>query len=254
MNRAAWWGFVAGLATAGCGTGSGSSVGLPCDPEGPNTCGQGAVCIWSAGDGTGFEGVCVEVLTTTAPVDATCRRGCTAEAGWSWNADEGCVPAAGLPPDTAKVRDGLWAWPTCVGGRRIVQGEGRVGPEAGSCTVSTYDETGSFNADKTQHARMLIEVRWADDARARSDDKPGTEVLFETVWGYFPNPGLARTETSALWPDESGQGCRFWSVRVDQGAANEPGDAIAYSIRASPGEGDADVLVRARIDYVPSAE
>ena len=186
-----------------------------------------------------------------AVVDTACKAKCTPERGWSWNDQEGCLPAGGLPPDAAKVREGLWAWESCLDGRRILQGEGLTGKAAPTFTLSTYDERQTFDADKNFRARMRIEVRWSDESKAKSGLKPGTRIEFATAFGTFPDNGLEPTEISTLRPDENDRGYRFWFITVEQAAKNESGNPILYSIKADAGPGDAEVVVRDRINYVP---
>ena len=106
----------------------------------------------------------------------------------------------------------------------------------GTFELSTYDVNGALDATKMQHARMLLELRWADDELARTGSMPsypGVNVEFGTVWGTFGYE-LVESPFSIFHPEEAGKGYKYWYAYVDEAAKNEPGaDGIAYHVRVT---------------------
>lgn len=134
-----------------------------------------------------------------------------------------------------------------IGAQQLV-GAGRT-----EFRLSTYDVAGKSDADKDVHAKMFLEVRWADDARAQTDDRPPIVQEFGTGWGWYPSM-LAMTKTSFFHTAESLSGdYRYWIAVVDQAAKNETYNPISYHVSATwqPGTASeaADVRVSARILY-----
>jgi len=96
-------------------------------------------------------------------------------------------------------------------------------------------EGGKADADKNVHAKFLVEARWADEDRARTDDPPPVLVtVYAGPFGYFPEGSAPwqRLPVSILNPTENGKGFSFWFKWVDQAAKNDPMQPIGYSIEA----------------------
>ena len=143
------------------------------------------------------------------------------------------------------------------GGRSVVRRDQLVSATSGTLDMSTYDVNEEFDADRNVHAKMLVEARWADPERARTDEMPPLSVEFTTIFGYFPHPGLVPMPASILNPHENGNGYRYWFAYVDQAARNEMGDGTSYGIevRWFGDAGDSDtVRVSALINYRKLAE
>jgi len=102
----------------------------------------------------------------------------------------------------------------------------------GTYNLGTYDAAGILDADKDTHAKMLLELRWADAATAQTDREPGypsVNIEFGTVWGTYPHT-LMQSPVSLFHPEENGQGYTYWYAFVDQAAKNESYNGIAYHI------------------------
>jgi hypothetical protein len=119
-----------------------------------------------------------------------------------------------------------------------------------SFSLDTYDCDGDqLAADKNTHAKMLLELRWADEAKAMTDEQPRPSVEFGTAIGYFPN-SIAESPASIFHPEENGKGFKYWYSYVSQAAKNEPGDdSTSYHIRVGGVPGSSAVRVTARIYY-----
>ena len=154
-------------------------------------------------------------------------------------------PPNGITLDMRELND----WGTASEGYNELQSMVLVGPESSSFTLDTYDVNGAFDADKDKHAKMLLELRFADADKAATDTKPAVLVEFGTTWGMFPH-FLAPSPISIFHPEENGQGYTYWIALVDQAAKNEPENGIAYHISVtSPDYNTQDARVSARIIY-----
>lgn len=121
-------------------------------------------------------------------------------------------------------------------GFNTLQKVGIVRPGAESFRLSTYDCAGDFNADKNTHAKMLLELRFADEEMAKTPTQPPVIETFGTVFGYFPEM-LVSSPVSIFHPEENGQGYTYWYALVDEAAKNEPGsNGIAYKIEVAPAD------------------
>jgi hypothetical protein len=122
-------------------------------------------------------------------------------------------------------------------------------PERPNFSLSTYDVAQTHDADKDTHAKMLLELRWADADRAATTDQPLVTETFRTVFGVFPSL-LVPSPVSLFHPEENGLGYTFWVGYVDQAAKNEPINGISYAVDVSlPNSITHPVLVTARIHY-----
>lgn len=131
-----------------------------------------------------------------------------------------------------------------------IQKVGMVSAENPSFVLSSKDCSGAFDADKNRHAKMLLELRWAEDDRAKTADQPMVNVSFETAWGMFPF-ALVSSPVSIFHPEEAGKGYTYWYALVDEAAKNEPGEnGILYKVAVSyPDYMTSPVRVTARIRY-----
>lgn len=122
-----------------------------------------------------------------------------------------------------------------------------------SFTLDTYDRIGQFDADKNTHAKMLLELRWADPDVAQTHDAPHdlmAPVTFGTMGGlyYFPHE-LLESPVSVFFPEENGNGFRYWYAFVDQAAKNQSENGISYTIKVDKDTTLPDLRVTARIGY-----
>ncbi|MGI6394257.1 MAG: hypothetical protein ACOX2F_05950 [bacterium] len=123
-------------------------------------------------------------------------------------------------------------------GYRIIKKSGIVNSRNPNWSLSTFDVAEKLDADKKVHAKMLLEVRWADENLAKNsslqiDDHPSVNISFTTVWGeFFYN--MIESPISIFHPEDNGKGYKFYYAFVDQAAKNEPGDdGIIYSINVT---------------------
>jgi hypothetical protein len=118
-----------------------------------------------------------------------------------------------------------------------------------SFDLSTYDVRGQFDADKDKHAKMLVEVRFMEDEKAKTADRPPIETDIGTVFGVYPHELIA-SPVSFFHAEENGKGFTFWIAYVDQAAKNESTNGISYHISATvPDYGSSPVRVTSRIVY-----
>lgn len=206
-------------------------VGDPASPT--QTVDIDAVATWTLSE------VGVTVATAAGPV-AGCRvyEGSAEVLGEIHHASLTYHPELGFiageldyPPPNGFAADlaGLVDFGVAQSGMNIIKGMGTVSPEQRTFRLSTYDRAGAFDADKTVHAKMLLELRWVDEAKAKTDEFPALFAPdFGTAIGYFPS-SIVSSPVSLLHPAENGQGFTFWYAFVDEAAKNEPGEGgIAY--------------------------
>lgn len=138
--------------------------------------------------------------------------------------------------------------PVDSSGHRTIRKVGIVSNATGKFELSSYECVGDLEADKTVHAKMLLELRWLDEAMAKTDVQPTNKYQFEALWGTFPSK-LGKSELSIFHPEENGKGFKYWYAFVDQAAKNEPGtNGITYGVVVSPLT-DSAVRASARIYY-----
>jgi hypothetical protein len=118
-----------------------------------------------------------------------------------------------------------------------------------SFQLNTYDVHGQFDADKNTHAKMLVEARFLDEAKAKTSNEPPIVLEFGTVFGVFPHQ-MVSSPVSFFHPEENGQGFTYWYAYVDEAAKNEAENGIAYHVTATvPDYGSSSVRVTSRILY-----
>ncbi len=111
-----------------------------------------------------------------------------------------------------------------------IQKVGVVLTEQPTFVLSSYDCSGTFDADIVRHAQMLVELRWADRNKAATlNEQPQVEVSFQTVWGWFPHEFLS-SPVSIFHPEENGQGFTYWY------ALRGPGSQEQAWRRRDPGQ------------------
>jgi hypothetical protein len=137
-------------------------------------------------------------------------------------------------------------------GHALVRKVGKV-DSAHPFQISTYDDCGQqFDADKDEHAQMLLELRWDDDAKAKAGAPdtlgPMLHIKFSTVWGeFFAAP--VTMQVSALHPEENGQGFNYLYAFVNQAAKNESSNGISYNISVRVDSGASPIRATGRIYY-----
>lgn len=200
-----------------------------------------------------------ETAVTDAGPIAGCRRyegelevlGETHHATAWYHPDLGLV-AADLdwpPPNGVHADLGSLTDLGTAGDMTVLKGLGQVDSARPTFGVDTYDIAGAFDADKTIHARMLIEVRWVDEVKALAELLPPVVLDFGTPMGWFPSE-LVASPVSLFHPDENGRGFHYGVAYVSQAAKNEPGEGTAYHAKVTlPDYASSAVRVTARIIY-----
>ena len=135
-----------------------------------------------------------------------------------------------------------------AGGYRMTQKMEALEASHGSLRLNTYDLAQQFDADKNTHAKMLLELRFLDEERAKSSEQPPVSIEFGTALGIYPAQ-LMQSPLSFFHPGEKGKGYVYWIAFVDQAAKNETSNPISYHISASLGTASQKVRATARILY-----
>lgn len=159
------------------------------------------------------------------------------------------IPELGVGGDLRSV----WDLGDSSGSTNTIRKTGMITNTNPTFKLDTYDRKQTFDADKNTHAKMLLELRWLDETKAKTGtapSAPGVRIEFGTAMGYFP-AGLVESPVSIFHPEENGKGYKYWIAYVDQAAKNELGDnGIAYHIKVSIDPGAAPSLrATARIYY-----
>lgn len=137
-------------------------------------------------------------------------------------------------------------------GYGVIRRMGVIADGNTSFALSSFDKNHKLDADKLTHAKMLLELRWSDDAKAMSspppDDKADLGVEFNGGFGYFPHV-LVESASSYFFPDE--KGFRYNYGYVSQALKNEAGTrGSAYAIHVNQRHsGVAPIRVTARMVY-----
>jgi hypothetical protein len=132
--------------------------------------------------------------------------------------------------------------------RKIGLLDGKSSPQF---RLDTYSCSNAFDADKDSHAKMLLELRWAEDAKARQSSPIGPPFVtldFGTVAGSYPAQ-LVESPVSVLHPEENGKGYTYYIAYVDQAAKNEAINGISYHVGARVDAGFSPIRASARIYY-----
>lgn len=160
----------------------------------------------------------------------------------------GYVESSLLPGRKSAGLLGYLANEAAGGGYWLTRGDAVLSPSNPGFVLDTYDVAQTWDADKDTHAKMLLELRWVDGARAQTDEAPPVAVEAGTVWGAFETTTAAST-VSLLHPEENDAGYVHWLTVVDQAAKNEPENGISYHIGASHSGAEGEVRVSASILY-----
>lgn len=139
---------------------------------------------------------------------------------------------------------------------RTIKRSGVVNDSNPSWELSTDQVNGKWDADKMTHAKMLLEVRWADDETAKNSTQPvathpAVRIEFSTAWGTFFYQ-MTESPVSIFHPEDNGKGYKFYYAYVDEAAKNEPGDnGIIYQIRVQTTDPSVtpDIKATGRIYY-----
>ena len=155
-------------------------------------------------------------------------------------------PLAGLGADADEMRSSH----DLGDGYASVEAVGVVGRGVSKFALDTTEASGGqLDADKTVHAKMLVEIRWVDEVKAKTDAKPYVDLEFGTLFGVFPSQ-LVASPVSFLHPEENDKGYTTWIAYVDQAAKNEPGaNGIAYHAQVKYDPSFSAIRVSSRIVY-----
>lgn len=116
--------------------------------------------------------------------------------------------------------------------------------------ISTYEVNNDIDADRTKHAKMLLELRYVDDEYAtRSELQPQVSIEFGTTFGYFGHV-LLPSPVSFFHPEENGRGYTFWWAFVDQASNKWDPGSDTYRINVDQLSGNpGPIQVTGRIIY-----
>jgi hypothetical protein len=129
-----------------------------------------------------------------------------------------------------------------------VQVIGSSGPTRFSLST-TEASGGALDADKETHAQLLLEIRWVDEANAKTTARPYVQEELGTLLGYFPEQ-LVQSPVSFLHPEDNGKGYVFWIAFANEAAKNEPGsNGIAYHTAVGYDSNLSAIRVSSRIVY-----
>ncbi len=162
------------------------------------------------------------------------------------------IPQLGLAGNT----EATWDVDDPTGEYRTIKRTGVVSDSNPVWVLSTADVSGEWDADKMTHAKMLLEVRWADDETAKNSTQPvathpAVRIEFSTAWGIFGYE-MVESPVSIFHPEDNGKGYKFYYAYVDEAAKNEPGDnGILYQIKVQTTDPSVtpDIKVTGRIYY-----
>jgi len=143
------------------------------------------------------------------------------KATYSW---EGATGPAGFSLESVLAAEAVKK------GYATMRKEVLLGPGNTEFRLSTTERAGQVDVDKNVHAKQFLEVRWADDARARTSEQPPVDFLFLSgAFGYFP-AFLVESETSLFHTHEAGAGYHYWIAAVDEASKNDNFQPTAYAI------------------------
>jgi hypothetical protein len=116
--------------------------------------------------------------------------------------------------------------------------------------LSTKDRSGVADADKMQHAKLLVEIRYANEADATTlTDKPVLNLDIGNSYGSYGG-GFVSSPISYFHPEENGKGYKYWNAYIDQADKYQPGpNGIEYYINVERQSNTPPVRVTARLLY-----
>lgn len=120
-----------------------------------------------------------------------------------------------------------------------------VGPANREFLLDTYKVANRYDADRFQHAKFYMEIRWADETLAKTDTMPS---FAPSAWGVPINPELGifspmggegyfsyelkKSTVSLFHPEENGKGYVYWVAYASQAGKNREGPAgVSYKVR-----------------------
>jgi len=139
-------------------------------------------------------------------------------------------------------------------GHSIVRKIGIINSENPNFELDTIQVSNELDADKNQHAKMLLEIRYVDDENAKTGpmpSSPAVNIEFGVTFGWFFGHELIESPVSIFHPEENGKGYKFFIAYVDQASKNSPGgEGISYHIKVNADTSiTPDMRVTARILY-----
>ena len=159
------------------------------------------------------------------------------------------VPAYNLDASFAGTDD--MGDPNAQSGTNTIRKAGVVSSASPRFNLDTYDRKGLFDADKMTHAQMLVELRWLDEALAKTETRPTPGLTFTSRggMGHFPST-IVLSPISFFHPEENGQGYVYWVGYVSQAQKNNPDKGgSSYGIAIGSADPNGAVRVTARIVY-----
>jgi len=146
---------------------------------------------------------------------------------------------------------------TATSGSNTIRKVGNLTGTTTSFNLSTYDRRQEYDATKFEHAKMFVELRWANDADALTLGAPSApSVQFELgdMFGVFLSSGWGSTLTqsplSIFHPEENGKGYKYWYAYASEADRYQPGaDGIEYHVSVTKDASVPALRVTARIAY-----
>ncbi len=131
-------------------------------------------------------------------------------------------PEVGMLTDLQGEDDWITTSDNAVVGRKV----GVLDAAHPDFEFSTYDRAGALDTDMCVEAKMLAEVRWANDADAKTLAQPDTTLfgvnmlggMGQFCWGSCL---LVESDVSIFHPEDNGKGYKFWYTFVQAGVKNE---------------------------------
>ncbi len=116
--------------------------------------------------------------------------------------------------------------------------------------LSTKDRAGVADADKMQHAQMLVEMRYANESDALTQTSmPPVQLQVADSYGTF-GANWVQSPISYFHPQELGKGYKYWNAYVSQADKYQPGaNGIEYYVDVQRGSATLPVRVTARLLY-----
>lgn len=135
-------------------------------------------------------------------------------------------------------------------GTNVIRSRGVVSDANPTWELNTYDVGTGWSADRSKHAKMLLEMRFVDETSAKNASlQPNVNVEFGTTMGYFPHL-LAPSPVSLFHPEDNDKGYTFWVAYVDQAGAKWDHTDENYHITVTNNYGNpSPVQVTGRIIY-----
>jgi len=133
-------------------------------------------------------------------------------------------------------------------GLKTAKSEIYVSPSKVNNEFSTFEYTGSLEADAGCHTKMTLIFRWADGNKATtSTERPPLNYEFQSLFGWFPaNQGM---ETTYVDYD----GFHVWKIEISEAIDKSKPEGSSYGIyveyAGDSGAEDASILCSVTIEY-----